>query len=84
MSDKYSYPGKPPKSAYEILMEKKKHLSECDETVWFTNDNCEICKRPIFTNGKLSWCGSGCIQNAKSTFRKDDKDYMGFISDLIR
>ena len=69
-----------PKTAYELLMMKR--LKECDETVYFTDDNCDTCGKPTITNGKLFWCSDGCIQNGKRG--KKDKDGFGFINDLIR
>ena len=66
----------PPKSAYEILMQKRGE--------WFTDGLCTRCKKPIRTDGKSVWCSEGCIWDNKPVRRDEDKDYMGFISDLIR
>jgi predicted nucleic acid-binding Zn ribbon protein len=43
---------------------------------------CPECGKDIITDGKIEWCGEMCIQNGKRG--KEEKDYMGFISDLIK
>jgi hypothetical protein len=69
----------PPKTAYELMMAKKKKL---DVTMWFAEEKCNHCGHDVYTDGKLFWCSKGCIQNGKRG--KDEKDFMGFISDLIK
>ena len=68
----------PPKTAYELMMEKQRLY----KTVWFTNEKCEYCHKDIITDGKLYWCSEDCSYNG--LLGKDRKDYMGFINDLIR
>lgn len=67
-----------PKTAYEILMAKRKR----DKRIWFTDEKCEICGKDLITDGKVFWCSENCSQDGK--MGKDDKNYMGFISDLIK
>jgi len=70
-----------PKSAYELLMEKQRRCKP-DVTVWFTEEKCDVCGSPIFTNGKVFWCKEGCENNERRG--ENDKEGFGFISDLIR
>lgn len=81
MSDKCSFRGdvRPPQTAYELLMKKKRIEGV---TMWFTETKCNLCDHDIYTDGKLYWCSRSCRQNGMQT--PDDKNYMGFISDLIR
>jgi hypothetical protein len=69
-----------PKSAYELMMEANRRK----QTLMFTDDICPRCQSPIRTDGKTLWCTNGCIHDNKSVKPKEDRDYMGFISDLIR
>ena len=69
----------PPKTAYELLMEKKKKQ---DITMWFADEKCERCKHDVYTDGKLFWCSEGCWNNGKRG--KNDREGFGFINDLIR
>jgi hypothetical protein len=69
-----------PKTAYEILMEKKK--LHPDITMWFTEQHCPECECPVFTNGVLLWCKEGCINNGKR--KPEDKDYMKFVKENCR
>ena len=68
----------PPKTAYAIMMEKKKR----DVTMWFTEEKYNMCGHDIYTDGKLYWCSEECYQTGKRG--KDTSDYMGFISDLVK
>ena len=75
----------PYKTAYELLMEKKRTMEKKKNdnvTMWFTETKCNLCDHDIYTDGKLYWCSGSCRQNGMQT--PDDKNYMGFISDLIR
>lgn len=69
-----------PKTPYELLMAK--HRRHPDKTIWFTDLKCPECGKDIFTDGKLEWCKDSCIRDGMRV--QDDKDYMGFVSDLIR
>ena len=72
----------PPKSAYEILMEKQSRIKEGDVSIWFLDEECPECKKPLYTDGKLEWCGQGCSNFGKRG--RKDKDGFGFINDLVR
>lgn len=67
-------------NGYDALMEKRKENP--DITMWFTDQDCDICGSPVFTSGKLYWCKKGCSNDGRISMQ--DKDYMGFISDLIK
>ena len=95
MSDKCSFHGNPqdlidkmnkreqemtmPKSAYDLFMEQKR--LHPDVTMWFTGEYCDVCKSPIYTDGKLYWCKKGCENHGKRG--KNDPDRMGFITDYF-
>jgi len=69
----------PPKTAYELLLEKQ---SKMQTTMWFNEEHCPECEAPIYTDGKTEWCKAGCINNGTRSI--DREGYMGFISDVIR
>ena len=76
-----------PKNAYELFMEKQKRHP--DTTMWFIEQHCPECNAEIYTDGKILWCKDGCHRHGKRQYlaeknRKESKDYMGFISDLIK
>jgi len=60
----------PPKSAYDLLMEKHKR----DKTVWFTDEKCPLCGKDIYTDGKTKWCGERC--NPFGTYAALQEDYI--------
>ena len=68
----------PPKTAYERILEKRR----LNKNVVFTEEHCQDCEAPIYTDGKLFWCSENCCQNGKR--REKDPGGFGFISDLIR
>jgi len=74
----------PPKTAYELLMEKKRRYEKkkLDVTMWFTDDKCKECGFDIYTDGKLYWCSENCLQSGKRGVK--DREGFGFINDLIR
>jgi len=64
----------PPKSAYDLYMEaRKKHA---DVSLWFTDDICPICRMPIYTDGKQTWCTEGCMRYKPGTYSKLQEDYI--------
>jgi hypothetical protein len=73
MCDKHSF------RAVIDKMNKREH----DMAMWFTGADCSECKCPIYTSERpILWCKEGCVNNGKR--KPEDKDYMGFISDLVR
>lgn len=76
MCDKHSFRKTPePKTGYAAVMEKKKESPQV--TIWFTDQDCDICGSPVYTDGNRCWCKEDC-----SNYNK--RNTIGFISDLIR
>lgn len=72
----------PPKKPYDILMERNRRLKECDVTMWFLEEHCELCGAPIFTDGKVCYCKEGCGNHGKRG--KWNKENMRMLKDVVR
>lgn len=51
----------PPHSAYELYMEAR--IKRGDVSMWFINDVCPVCNKPVYTDGMTFWCDEGCKNN---------------------
>jgi hypothetical protein len=81
MCDKSAFrPAPKSEAGYDAMMEKKKEHP--DITMWFTDQDCDLCGSAIFTDGKVYWCKKGCPNDGKRGLQ--DPEGFGFINDLIR